>query len=143
MKSPVANLRKAYKDRLSALQFRGSGVRVIGKAQSVNPASPYVMLSTQTNVQDNSKTGFHNTSTILLQVVGIADQNISELPVDELADLILQSVIPEGTAQYLDLSPDFNLITTKLTSDNTIDESTDTNVYYRRLLRIEHEIEQL
>lgn len=143
MKSPKKALRKAYYDKLTSLTYNGNAVRVIGNATSDLKASPYVQLSTQTNRQNEGKAGFNHVSTMLLDVVGIFNTNISEEIVDDLADLIIQNIVTEDLNSYLDLSPDFKVITTQLTSDNDLSEGNEQRVYYRRLLRFEHKIDQL
>jgi hypothetical protein len=143
MKSPKKALRQAYYTKLTSLTYNGNAVRVIGNATSDLKASPYVQLSTQTNRQEIGKTGFNQTCTMLLDVVGVFDTNISEAIVDDLADLIIQNIVTDEMSDYLSLSPDFNLVTSQLIGDNDLSEGDDKRVYYRRLLRFEHKIEEL
>lgn len=142
MKSPNKILRTAYFNKISSLTYNSSAVRVIGKATSDPKESPYVQLSTQTNRQEDGKTGFHHESTMLLEVIGYWDRNINEAAVDDLANLVINAIVPDDHV-YLSLAPDFKMITSKLTSDNDLDEGDDTRVYYRRLLRFEHKIQEL
>lgn len=142
MKSPNKPLRTAYFNKISSLTYNSSAVRVIGKATSDPKQSPYVQLSTQTDRQENGKSGFQHESTMLIEVIGYWDKNISEAEVDGLAEMVINAIVPDDH-DYLSLAPDFKMITSKLVSDNDIDEGDDTRVYYRRLLRFEHKIQEL
>lgn len=143
MKDVAGVMRKAYYNRISSLIYNGERVRVISNISSTQPLSPYVVISSQTATQMDEKNGFQYLASVLLDVVGVFDLNTSEIVVDSLVDVILQEIIPDETGNYIDLKPYFQVITTKLTSDNNLAEGTDANVIYRRLLRIEHKIEQL
>jgi hypothetical protein len=142
MKSPVKALRTAYYQKIVSLTYKDAGVRVIGKAMSDATASPYVQISTITNQQQAGKHGFNHLSTVLIQVVGYFLNNVDEVVVDDLAELVISNIISDGRVQ-LDLSPDFKMITSKQVSDNDLDDGDETRLYYRRLLRFEHNIQEL
>lgn len=143
MKEVGTTLRKAYYDKITSLTYQGSAVRCVEDIAATDLTPPYVVLSTQTERQLNGKSSFDFEATILIECITYAERAGGKYKAEDLGNLILQNVITDSTASYLNLSPDFKLHTSRLESSNTITEADDSRVYYRKLYRISHLIEQL
>ena len=143
MKEVGGILRKKYYDKLTSLSYGGSALRVYDEIAPTGAASPYILLSTQTEQEISSKDCFLINATILIECISYGQEATGKRVTEELGRLLLENVITASTSNYLNLGSEFKLVTTRLLSTNTITEPDQSRVYYRKLYRIEHKIEQL
>lgn len=144
MKDPRKALRTAYISALSSLTYGGSSVPVYDKVPQ-SATYPYVAIAEQTAVNDSDKTSYGQDVTVLLDIVtGFTPGIGGKAPSDDIANAILQAIYIRGSeSSTLDLSSDnFNVVTTMLDSDTSLEELDDNYHIYRRLLRFRHHIEQ-
>lgn len=102
---------------------------------SPDDALPYILLSSQTNSDDSLKTQFGTQSTLLIQVLGKKSLTVSRYEIDQIADTILDTLIPQDASDYVTVSG-FQVVQVQLDSlnDDTITESDGETA--RKLIRI-------
>lgn len=96
---------------------------------------PGILLSSQTLSQDSLKTQFGTQATLLIQVLGKQSIVVNRGDVDDLANTVLQALIPQDTADYLTVTG-FQVVQVLLDSlnDDIITESDGVTV--RKLIRL-------
>lgn len=96
---------------------------------------PYILLSSQTSANDSLKTQFGTQSTLMIQVLGKKSLTVSRYEIDEIADTVLQTLIPQDAADYVTVTG-FQVVQVQLDSlnDDTITEND--GVTARKLIRV-------
>jgi len=134
--------RKGYFQRLNgAVTYNGNPVPVYDTF-AVNEAEyPYIILSTQTAVDDSVKRCQAQEVTMLLDVVtgfiGAPDRQ----PLDDICNQIYQLINP-ADGNFIDVGPDLNIISTRLLSDTTLEAQNDVWKIVRRLIRFGHRLHE-
>lgn len=134
-------LRRSYYQSLNTLVvFNSQPVRFYDKFAPNDAVYPYVILSTQTDVEDSVKnTQGHSCSMLVDIVTGFTGEVQSE-PMDDIAGQI-QSIINPAVGR-LAIGGGFQLIRTRKISDNTLESQNGTYKILRRLLRFDHIIHE-
>lgn len=147
MKDIGLSLRTAYYNRLQgAVTYGGEVVNVYDSSSVPSVANkPYILLSTyiSTELGEGSKQSYAQEVTLLIDVVTKFPNSMGG---KKIADTISNSVIElirTRQAGYIDLSPNFQIITTLLDSNNTLEELVSDGVVVRRLIRFRHKIFEL
>lgn len=139
MKDVGSALRKGYIDTILAYD---DTVRIYDEMAPDDAEVPYIILSTQTESQMQAFTGFLVEATMLVDCITTGERIRGKKQAEDLANIVTQAIVPENISAYMDLSPTFKLLTSRLISSNTIFEPGVMKVY-RKLLRFSHIIEQL
>lgn len=138
-------LRKQYKARLS-LTYNGAEVSVYDSSGVLaNAQAPYVLLGAfnTTETGQGAKDNYAQMCTLLVDVVTkYGNSEGGKKQADEIANQIIEQ-IRTRTNGYLDLSPNFQMVTTTVESSNTLEQMVADGVLVRRLIRFNHKIYQL
>jgi hypothetical protein len=105
----------------------------------------YILLSTLSEVPTNqtNKDNFSSEVAFTVDVRTGSTQPTGFKKAELIADIVKTLICPHDPADYLDLSPDFQNVTTIQQMGNTITEKTDTLFVYRKIIRFKHTILQL
>jgi hypothetical protein len=135
--------RKGYFQKLNgAILLNGNPVPVYDTF-AVNGADyPYIILSTQTAVDDSAKRCQGQEVTMLLDVVTGFTGAVQRLPLDTICNQIYQLINPVDGTNYIDVGPDLQVISTRLLSDTTMEGQNDVWKIVRRLIRFGHKIHE-
>ena len=147
MKDIGLSLRTAYYNRLNGNIIVNSVNIPVYDSSSVplTISKPYVLLSTYTSTEigEGSKQSYAQEVTLLIDVVTIAENSSGgKKKADEISNAIIQ-LIRTRQAGYIDLSPNFQIITTLLDSNQTLEELVSDGIVIRRLIRFRHKIFEL
>lgn len=95
---------------------------------------PAILLSSQTSSGEPLKTTFGTRSTLLIQVIGKKSLTVSRYLVDEIADTVLDTMIPHDSADLM-TAEGFQIVQVQLESmnDDTITDSD--GIAVRKLIR--------
>lgn len=144
MKDPAYTLRNAYYTYLNGnLTSGGNNVPVYDEYAPDNAPDTYVILGAQTGENRGSRQCFITYSSIILIVVTrfpAAEQG-NKKQADDIADQIMRIINPDPATQ-IDLSPDFDCISTNV--DGSTSSSTQDGVfkYIEKAIRFAHIIGQ-
>ena len=140
-KYPGKEIRKYYFDLLSDIKIDNKEIPVYNLAR-IGIEPPYIMLVNQTATGRNTKGSYSDDTTILIQCVTHFEGNFGG---DQYADKIANEV----TEKIFENRPDygttnnFKIVTTQITSNETLREQTSTDVLIIRQLTISNYVEQL
>lgn len=138
MKDTGYPVRKAYSTLISGL-----GYTVYDFKAPDNASYPYVILGSQTSQSENTKTSFDNRVTINIDINYSFDDGFgSRKPLDLMVDAILTALITGPGETSISITG-FNIYSTKKIIDFDFDPLvSDTQIIYRRVITIEHLLEQ-
>lgn len=135
-------VRTGYFQRLNGAILYGASVVPVYSKQAPNNASyPYIILSTQTGVDDFTKNNQGQEVTILIQIITGFMGAIKDEIADEIADQIYQLIHP-ADKNFIDVGPGFQVVSTTLLLDTCDENQNDTFKIYRRLIRFGHRIRE-
>jgi len=143
MKDPNFALRRAYFQRLNgALNYNGENVPVYNRPPDEDKY-PFVVLSSQTSIDESNKTSYQWECTLLVDVVTGFDGNYGGFQqADYIANQII-GLIRTRQIEYLDLGEDFQMVTSTVDDMTTIDSQSNSHYICRKLIRFRHIINQL
>ena len=135
------SVRKAYfQARQGFVIVDSSAIEVYDRMAPNNAAYPYIILSTQTDVDDSVKSCQGHECTMLLDVVTGFNGAVKSDMVDSICSQILGII--NSINNRLTLTNNLQLISTRLISDNTIESQNDVWKILRRLLRFAHKVHE-
>lgn len=144
MKDPAYTIRNAYYTLLNGqLTSGGNNVPVYDEYAPDNAPDSYVILGAQNGYNDGSRSCFVTYCSIIVIVVtrfpAAAQGNKKQA--DDIANQIM-TIINPAPATQIDLSPDFDCISTNV--ENSTSSSTQDNVfkYIEKALRFAHIVGQ-
>lgn len=139
MKDTAYPTRKAYNTLISGLGFS-----VYDSKAPDNASYPFVILGSQTSNSENTKTSFDNRVTINIDINYSFDDGFgSRKPLDLIVNSILEALIPSPGQTSISITG-FNIYSTKKIIDFDFDPNVnDTQTIYRRVITIEHLLEQI
>lgn len=135
-------VRKAFYDKISALTYDGSPVRIFDEYETQGQESPYVVLSTQTEQQVPNEGVYVWNCTILVKVVAWGTQIVGKKEAEDLGAQIIANVLSLRGEQINTVSG-FDITGIELQSTNTLPFPTDERVYINKLYRFGLSVEQL
>ena len=131
-------LRKSYFTILTSI-----GLKVYEESSVPDKAlTPYVIISTQTAIEDSNKSDFGHNATVLLDIVtSYAINNIGGTKqADEIAQQILNVI---NSKTYFPINPALQNVGLKIGDTHKMNSVTLTERVYRRLIRFEHIVRQV
>lgn len=133
MKNPDLNIRIGV---LAALQTTLPGTTVRDMEFIDGDTMPGILLSSQTNAPDNTKSNFGTQSTLLIQIYSKQSLSVSRYEIDQIADTVLQTLIPQDSGNYVSVTG-FQVLQVDLdsTDDDSIPESDGITAVKRLRLR--------
>lgn len=138
MKDPLLPLRIAYVAKLESL-----GLSVFEEgAVPAEAKKPYVIVSTQTSLEDSNKSDYGFETTTLLDIVtGIP---INQTGGSKEADLIAGKILIEVNSkiEFL-INESFQSVSLKMGDSHKLTGNTATERIFRRLIRFEQTIRQI
>lgn len=135
-------VRKGYYQRLYLnVMLNNSPVAVFDTFAPNDSPYPYIILSTQTAVDDSTKRAHAQEVTMLLDVVTGFSGAVQRIPVDAICDQIYQLINPVD-GSFIDAGPNLQVISTRLLSDTTVEGQNDVWKIVRRLIRFGHKIHE-
>lgn len=139
MKDTAYPTRKAYNTLISGL-----GYTVYDSKAPDNASYPFVILGSQTSQSENTKTSFDNRVTINLDINYSFDDGFgSRKPLDLIVDAILTALLPSPSETPITITG-FNIYSTKKIIDFDFEPTVnDTQTIFRRVITIEHLLEQI
>jgi hypothetical protein len=139
MKDTAYPIRKAYYTLISGL-----GYDVYDSKAPDNASYPFIILGSQTSQSENTKSSFDNRVTINIDVNYSFDDDFGgRKPLDLIVDAILTAVLSSPSETPISATG-FNVYSTKKIIDFDFDPIVnDTQTIYRRVITIEHLIEQV
>lgn len=145
MKDVSAALRKAYLIKLAGLQINTTPVPGYDTFAATEAPKYYYLIGDCTQQNESPKCRFTYRASINVDIVTkfIANQQGGSLIGEQIADIVLGLICPLATAGYLNLMPDFNIISTSLEMKKPLALDTGTVKEYRQILTFSHLIEQL
>lgn len=135
-------VRKGYYDKLNGTVLLNSVAVSVYDTMAPNEASyPYIILSTQTAVDDSVKRCQGQEVTMLLDIVTGFTGAVSRVPIDTISNQIFQLINP-ANMDFINTGPDLRVISTRLLSDTTMAGQNDVYKTLRRLIRFGHKIHE-
>ena len=134
-------IRKGYYDKLHAASY-SLGVYDTIAPDEANP--PFLIISSQTSAEDSDKTSFNFNVSIQFDIIyrTFKDGEVGQKAVDDYTNELL-GIIGVGMGSYPDVSPYFNIVTRKLVKNDGMFDYIDESYIYRRVLIMEHFVNQL
>lgn len=141
MKDCGYTLRKAYYDKLIASSYSLNAYDTIAP-DNVEP--PFLLISSQTSAENSNKQNFANNVTIQFDIVYKTNKlgEVGQKSVDTMANELL-GIIATYPPGYIDLSPDFKMVTRKIANNQATFDYTDDAYIFRRVITFEHFVSQL
>lgn len=135
-------VRRGYFQKLNGTVTYNSQAVPVYDTFAVNEAVyPYIILSTQTAVDDSVKRCQGQEVTMLLDIVtgfiGAPDRQ----PLDNICNQIYQLINP-ADGDFIDVGPNLNIISTRVLSDTTMEGQNDVWKIVRRLIRFGHKLHE-
>lgn len=136
-------VRKGYFQKLNgAVTYNSLPVPVYDTFAVNEAVYPYIILSTQTAVDDSVKRCQGQEVTMLLDVVTGFIGAPDRVPLDNICNQIFELINPVDGTDYIDVGPDLQVISTRLLSDTTMEGQNDVWKIVRRLIRFGHKIHE-
>lgn len=143
MKDTALPVRRGYFQKLNGAVTHNSQPVPVYDTFAVNEAAyPYIILSTQTAVDDSVKRCQGQEVTMLLDVVTGFIGAPDRVPLDNICDQIYELINPVDGTNWISVGPDLRVISTRLLSDTTLESQNDTWKIVRRLIRFGHKIHE-
>jgi hypothetical protein len=141
MKDCGLAIRKAYVDKLTSQSF-SLGVYDTIAPDTVNP--PFLIISSQTSVENSDKQSYNFDVTIQFDIVYKTNKSgeVGQKSVDQWANELL-GIIGVNVPDYPSASPDFKIVTRKMTSNIATFDYVDEAYVFRRVITMEHFVTQI
>jgi hypothetical protein len=134
-------IRKAYVDKLTSETY-SLGVYDTIAPDEVEP--PFLLISSQTSAESSDKQSFHFNVTIQFDVVyrTFKSGEVGQKSVDQWTNELLE-IIGVNVPDYPSASPDFKIVTRKMTSNIATFDYVDEAYVFRRVITMEHFVNQI
>ena len=134
-------IRKAYVDKLTSQSYSLSVYDTIAP-DTVEP--PFLLISSQTSGENSDKQSYHFDVTIQFDVVyrTFKSGEVGQKSVDQWANELLE-IIGVNVPDYPSASPDFKIVTRKMTSNNATFDYVNEAYIFRRVITMEHFVNQI
>ena len=134
-------IRKAYVDKLTSQSF-SLGVYDTIAPDTVEP--PFLLISSQTTAENSDKQSYNFDVTIQFDVVyrTFKSGEVGQKSVDQWANELLV-IIGVNVPDYPSASPDFKIVTRKMTSNIATFEYVDEAYVFRRVITMDHFVTQI
>ena len=139
MKNVFSSLIPEYYSILSNLDFYYFSLPVYDGIAPASELGSYILIGDRTSNQDNGKNNFNFDVQVLVDIV-IKDGTRGYENNDIAANKILEAI---NSNVQMDIGNDFQVVTTRLLSQNNLSGLNPTELTFRTLLRFEHKISQL
>jgi hypothetical protein len=141
MKDCGYTLRKAYVDKLASASYSLVAYDTIAP-DTVEP--PYLIISSQTQVDNSNKQTFAFDVTIQFDIVyrTFKAGEVGQKTVDTYADELL-AIIGVRPPNYPDTSPNFKIVTCKIASNIATFDYVNEAYVFRRVITMDHFVNQL
>jgi len=141
MKDCGYTLRKAYIDKLTAASYSLSVYDTIAP-DTVEP--PYLIISSQTQVDNSNKQSFGFDVTIQFDIVyrTFKAGEVGQKTVDTYANELLE-IVGVRPPSYPSTAPDFKIVTSKISSNIATFDYVDEAYVFRRVITMDHFVNQL
>ena len=141
MKDCGYTLRKAYVDKLTSASYSLVAYDTIAP-DTVEP--PYLIISSQTQVDNSNKQTFAFDVTIQFDIVyrTFKAGEVGQKTVDTYADELL-AIIGVRPPNYPDTSPNFKIVTCKIASNIATFDYVNEAYVFRRVITMDHFVNQL
>ena len=141
MKDFGYTLRKAYYDKLVASSYSLNAYDTIAP-DTVEP--PFLLISSQTSTENSNKQNFANIVDIQFDIVYKTNKigEVGQKSVDTWANELL-GIIATYPPGYIDLSPNFKMVTRRITNNQATFDYTNDAYIFRRVIVFEHFVTQL
>jgi hypothetical protein len=140
MKDCGLAIRKAYFDKLNEESYSLDVYDTIAP-DTVNP--PFLIISSQTSVENSDKMNYHQDVTIQFDIVFKSSKigEVGQKSVDDWANELLEiiGVYPED---YPNAGPDFRIVTRKVSTNDATFDYVDEAYIFRRVIVFEHFVTQ-
>jgi hypothetical protein len=134
-------IRKAYVDKLASRSFT-LGVYDTIAPDTVEP--PFLIISSQTSIENSDKQSYNFDVTIQFDIVyrTFKSGEVGQKSVDQWANELLV-IIGVNVPDYPSASPDFKIVTRKMTSNIATFDYVDESYVFRRVITMEHFVTQI
>ena len=134
-------IRKAYFDKINGAAYELSVYDTIAPDDS---EPPFVIISGQAQAEDSDKTSYNYNVSIQFDIVyrTFKSGEVGQKAVDNWANQLL-NIIGVAPADYPDASPDFNIVTRKMVSNQPVFDYLDETYIFRRVIIVQHFVQQL
>jgi hypothetical protein len=141
MKDCGYTLRKAYFDKLASASYSLSVYDTIAP-DTVEP--PFLIISSQTQVDNSNKQSFSFDVTIQFDIVYTTFKagEVGQKTVDTYANELL-GIIGVRPPSYPNTAPDFKIVTCKVGSNNATFDYVNEVYVFRRVITMDHFVNQL
>ena len=133
-------IRKAYFDKITTANYDLSVYDTIAPDGS---EPPFLLISSQTSVENSDKTSYNFDVSIQFDIVyrTFKSGEVGQKSVDEWANGLLE-IIGVAPADYPDASPDFNIVTRNMASNQATFDFVEEAYIFRRVIVINHFVTQ-
>ena len=134
-------IRKAYVDKLASQSF-ALGVYDTIAPDTVEP--PFLLISSQTSIENSDKQSYNFDVTIQFDIVyrTFKSGEVGQKSVDQWANALLV-IIGVNVPDYPSASPDFKIVTRKMTSNIATFDYVDESYVFRRVITMDHFVTQI
>ncbi len=134
-------IRKAYVDKLTSQSY-SLGVYDTIAPDTIEP--PFLLISSQTTAENSDKQSYNFDVTIQFDVVyrTFKSGEVGQKSVDQWANELLV-IIGVNVPDYPSASPDFKIVTRKMTSNLATFDYVDEAYVFRRVITMEHFVTQI
>ncbi len=134
-------IRKAYFDKITGADYDLSVYDTIAP-DGAEP--PFLLISSQTSVENSDKTSYNFDVSIQFDIVyrTFKSGEVGQKSVDEWANGLLE-IIGVAPADYPDASPDFNIVTRSMASNQATFDFVEEAYIFRRVIVVDHFVTQL
>jgi hypothetical protein len=139
MKNVFSSLIPEYYDILSNLDFYSFTLPVYDGIAPAEETGSYILIGDRSSNQDQGKNNFNFDAQVLVDIV-IKDGSRGFEKNDTVANKVLEAI---NSNVQMNIGNDFQVVTTRLLSQNNLSGLNPTELTFRTLLRFEHKISQL
>lgn len=134
-------IRKAYFDKIMGAEYDLSVYDTIAP-DSAEP--PFLLISSQTSIENSDKTSYNFDVSIQFDIVyrTFKSGEVGQKSVDQWANQLLE-IIGVAPADYPDASPDFNIVTRSMASNQATFDFVEEAYIFRRVIVVDHFVTQL
>jgi len=134
-------IRKAYVDKLASQSF-SLGVYDTIAPDTVEP--PFLIISSQTSVENSDKQSFNFDVTLQFDIVyrTFKSGEVGQKSVDQWANELL-GIIGVNVPNYPSASPDFKIVTRRMSSNEATFDYVDEAYVFKRVIVFEHFVTQI
>ena len=134
-------IRKAYVDKLASETYS------LGVYDTIAPDTaepPFLIISSQTSVENSDKQSYNFDVTIQFDIVYKTNKSgeVGQKSVDQWANELL-GIIGVNVPDYPSASPDFKIVTRRMTSNIATFDYVDESYVFRRVITMEHFVNQI